>query len=177
MATTEAEAGVEKRELRRRGDLQKCPVCGSQVDPDAYHCPRCHNYYCYHCRARMLGADKQYQCSSNDCDYYGKLLCGVCDPEIQRDEPPAVYLEPEDGYWPLVLLISVVVGALTWILTFSFWTAVVILLGGFAGGAYALQRAGVNVFGRENEVKQARTTSYHTCICCQQPVREIRGAR
>jgi hypothetical protein len=177
MAIAEEEVTTEQPELSRRGDLQKCPVCGSQVDADAYHCPHCHNYYCFHCRARLLGSDKQFQCINKSCNYYGKLVCGVCDPEVEKDEPPAVYLEPEDGYWPLLLFISFTIAVLIGIATWSFLAAMVILFGGFAGCAYALERAGVNVFGRENKVTQPRTTSHYTCICCHQPVREIRALR
>lgn len=34
---------------------------------------------------------------------------------MRKDEPTAVYFEPEDGYWPLLLAVSVVVAMLTWI--------------------------------------------------------------
>jgi hypothetical protein len=176
MSTTEEEARTEKSEIRRLGDLQKCPICGSQVDPDAYHCPYCHNYYCFHCRARLLGTDKQYQCVSKDCDYYGKLLCSVCDLEVRKDEPPAVYFEPEDGYWPLLLIGSLLLAILIWIMS-SFVAGLLSWLVIFVGGAYILHRAGVNVFCRELEVARPRSSAYHTCICCQQPVRELRGAR
>ena len=37
------------KKLERRGDVEKCPVCGSRVDRDAYHCPTCRNYFCFHC--------------------------------------------------------------------------------------------------------------------------------
>jgi hypothetical protein len=175
MMTNEDQTAIQTVPVERRGNLQKCPVCGTQVDPDAYHCPHCHNYYCFHCRARLLGSDRQCQCVNKDCDYYGKLVCNVCDREVQKDEPPSVYAEPEDGYWPLLLIASLVVFALAWILS-SFLTALLIAIIGFAGSAYALHRKGVNVFGREREVTQARSSSHHTCICCQQPVKEIPGA-
>ena len=97
-------------ELKRRGNVAKCPICGSQVDPEAYHCPACHNYYCYHCRARLLASDTQLQCANQSCDYYGKLVCSVCDPQGEKEEPPAVYEEPEDGYWPLWLIVSLIIG-------------------------------------------------------------------
>jgi hypothetical protein len=174
MDSTDEQVDTRKNELKRRGDLQKCPVCGSHVDPEAYLCPHCRNYYCFHCRARLLASDQQYQCVNQNCEYYGKLLCSVCNPEVEKDEPPSVYAEPEDGYWPLLLIASLVVGALTWILN-SFLAALLIWVGGFAGGAYALHRAGVNVFGREKQVTQQRSSAYHTCTCCQQPVKQIPG--
>jgi hypothetical protein len=176
MVAIEEQFETEQSEFRRSGDLQKCPVCGSQVDPDAYYCAKCRNYFCFHCRARLLASDKQYQCDNKTCDYYGKLLCGVCDCEVRKEEPPAVYLEPEDGYWPLLVIASLVLAILTWIAS-SFSVGLFFGLAAFAGGAYAMQRAGVNVFGRENEIVQPRSTTYHTCIYCLQPAREIRETR
>ena len=41
----------------RRGDIHKCPVCGSGIDAEAYFCAKCKNYFCFHCRARLLPAD------------------------------------------------------------------------------------------------------------------------
>ena len=90
----------EPQELKRRGDVEKCPVCGSHVDAEAYHCPSCRNYFCFHCRSRLVPPDTQLQCVNQQCDYYGKLVCDVCDISHQRDEAPTVYAEPEDGYWP-----------------------------------------------------------------------------
>ena len=81
-------------ELQRRGDVQKCPVCGSHIDPAAYHCPTCRSYFCFHCRARLLEPDTQLQCVNQDCDYYSKLICSVCDPCKETEEPPTVYAEP-----------------------------------------------------------------------------------
>ena len=36
-------------------------------------------YFCFHCRARLLPPDTQLQCVNQQCDYYGKLVCDVCD--------------------------------------------------------------------------------------------------
>jgi hypothetical protein len=176
MVAIDEQVEEQTSELQRSGDVQKCPVCGSHVDSDAYHCPKCRNYFCFHCRARLLASDSQYQCINKVCDYYGKLLCGVCDHEVRKEEAPAVYIEPEDGYWPLLLIGSLVLSVLTWIAS-SFSAGLLIGLAAFGGGAYALHRAGVNVFGRENEITQPRSSVYHTCICCQQPVREIQESR
>lgn len=57
MMNTEEQTAIQTAPIERRGDLQKCPICGMPVDPDAYHCPHCHNYYCFHCRARLLGGE------------------------------------------------------------------------------------------------------------------------
>jgi hypothetical protein len=159
-------------ELQRRGDVNKCPVCGSQIDPSAYHCPTCHCYFCYHCRARLLGPDTQLQCIHQDCDYYSKLICSVCDPSQETEEPPSVYAEPQDGYWPAWLVLSVVAGAVTLYFT-SFLVAAGTAIAIYAAGGYFLHRAGINIFGRERKVEYQRRSSYHTCIRCQQRVKEV----
>jgi hypothetical protein len=160
--------------LQRRGDVQKCPVCGSTVDPDAYHCSKCRNYFCFHCRARLLPGEKQFQCVNQDCRYYGKLICNVCDPQVDEDAPPAVYIEPEDGYWPLLLIVGIIALVLAWIFT-RFLPAALIALAICAGGAYLISRAGGSLFGRENKVFQARISSHNACISCQQAVKEASG--
>ena len=97
------ETGLPMNSLARRGDVAKCPVCGTGVDPESYHGSQCRNYFCFHCRARLLDAGAQLQCLNQSCDYYAKLICGVCDPAKEKEEPPSIYAEPEDGYWPLWL--------------------------------------------------------------------------
>ena len=161
-------------ELERRGDVQKCPVCGSQVDPDAYHCPTCRNYFCFHCRARLLESDTQSQCLDQACDYYGKLMCDVCDVSVEKEEPPTAYVEPEDGYWPALLVAVLVVGAVAWYCT-SFLIAAGMSIGIFALAGFLLHRKGVNIFGREKRVTQSRVSSYRTCIGCGKPVKEVDG--
>ena len=89
---------------QRRGDTQKCPVCGSHVESEAYYCPTCHNSFCYHCRARLVPSDAQMECVNQACAYYAKLICGTCASKVEQDAPPSVYLEPEEGYWPGFLL-------------------------------------------------------------------------
>jgi len=162
-------------DLRRRGDVQKCPICGSQVDAEAYHCAQCRNYFCYHCRARLLTNDPQFQCGNQHCDYYAKLICGICDPLAEKDEPPAVYAEPEDGYWPAWLLVVVVAAALVGYFTSFLWAAGIAIVA-FTLGGYGLQRAGMNIFGRERKVEHQRKSSFHSCINCQQPVKELDAA-
>ncbi len=161
-------------DLERRGDVQKCPVCGSQVDPEAYFCPTCRNYFCYHCRARLLDSDKQLQCVDQNCSYYAKLVCSVCDSNVEKEEPPTVYAEPEDGYWPAWLILILLVAVVTWYFT-SFLVAAGVAIVIYCGGGYLLQRLGINVFGREREVEYQRRSSFHTCICCKQPIKELPG--
>jgi hypothetical protein len=163
---------VVTRELQRRGNVEKCPVCGSRVDAEAFHCPTCHNYFCFHCRARLLPPDTQLQCANQDCRYYDKMIFGVCEESHEKEEPPVVFAEPEDGYWPAWLAVVLVCGVLIWSFA-SFWATGGIALAAFAGGGYLLHRAGLNIFGRERQVEQRRKSSYHTCINCEKPVREL----
>lgn len=170
--TSEEAAAVATRALKRRGDVEKCPVCGSHVDAEAYHCPRCHSYFCFHCRARLMPPDTQLQCVNQQCDYYGKLVCGVCDTANEKEEPPAVYAEPEDGYWPAWLLLVLVASGIIGYFT-SLLVAVGTAIGLFVIGGILLQRSGLNIFGRERIVEHPRTSAYHSCINCEQPVKEI----
>jgi len=162
-----------KDELQRRGDVTKCPICGSQVDAEAYFCATCQNYFCFHCRARVLESELQLQCVNQDCDYYGKLICSACEDHHEKDEPPSLYLEPEDGYWPAWLLVVLVVGAVIWYFT-SFWWGAGMAIVLYAGGGYGMQRAGLNLFGKTRQVEYQRKSEVHTCISCEEPVKVLR---
>jgi hypothetical protein len=157
----------------RRGDVSKCPVCGSAVDAQAYHCPTCRSYFCYHCRARLLESDTQLQCLSQNCDYYGKLVCGICDPPQEKDEPPSIYAEPEDGYWPAWLIVVLIAAAVLWYHYTSFQTAAISAIVTYVAGGYLLHRVGLNIFGKHRRVEQLRKSTFHTCIHCQNPVKEL----
>ena len=160
--------------IARRGDVGKCPVCGSSVDPDAYHCATCRNYYCFHCRARLLPSDAQLECVNQDCGYYGKLVCGICDGAHDKKEAPLVYAEPVDGYWPLWLGIALVVALMIdWyfrVLFYGFFIAIAL----FVAGGFWLQKKGFNIFGTEAMVTHERSSYYRTCIRCQQTTKEIK---
>jgi hypothetical protein len=162
--------------VARRGDVTKCPICGSPADPDAYHCAKCRNYFCFHCRARILPSDVQAECVNSDCAYYGKLVCGLCETPHVKEEAPLVYAEPLDGYWPLWLLATLVAGVVTWYVT-TWWIGILLTVLMYAVGGYQLQRAGLNIFGSESLVTRPRSSSYRTCIRCQQPVKEIKIER
>ncbi len=159
--------------IARRGDVGKCPICGSSVDHDAYHCATCRNYFCFHCRARLLPSDTQLECVNQGCGYYGKLACAICDCEHNKPEAPLVYAEPVDGYWPFWLVISIIVGMLVWSLTL-WWFGVFFGILLFTAGGYGLQKKGFNIFGSESIVTHERTSCYRTCIRCQQPAKEIK---
>jgi len=74
-------------EMRPRGEMSKCPACGSGVDEDAYRCPKCRIYFCYKCRARVGKKEEQFQCAEQSCRCYGKLLCSACTVLIPKEGP------------------------------------------------------------------------------------------
>jgi hypothetical protein len=123
----------------------------------------------------MLPPDTQLQCVNRECEYYGKLICSVCNAAAEKEDPPAVYAEPEDGYWPAWLVLVVLAALLVWYFT-SFLIAFLLAVAVFAGGGYLLQRKGVNVFGTERTVERHRKSTYYTCVRCSQPVKELRHA-
>jgi hypothetical protein len=157
----------------RRGDVCKCPVCGSAVDSEAYHCPTCRSYFCFHCRARLLEPDTRLQCVNQDCDYYGKLVCGICDPLHEKDEAPSIYAEPEDGYWPAWLILVLISAAALWYYQTSFKTAAIGAIVTYLTGGYLLQRLGLNIFGRHRTLEHPRKSTFHTCIHCKSEVKEL----
>lgn len=164
----------EKRETSpRRGDVAKCPVCGSAMDSEAFHCPTCHSFFCYQCRARLLPSDKQLECINQSCDYYGKLTCSICNAPVERSEPPAVYLEPEGGYWPALLLLTLLFLVIVWAWTSFAWGLLFAILLYCVGG-YLLHSLGVNIFGRERRVEHQRKSRVYLCLCCQEPVKELK---
>lgn len=165
-------AVASTRDSQRRGDVEKCPVCGSHVDSEAYHCPTCRNYFCYHCRARLLLSEKHLQCVSQECDYYGKLVCAVCNPLTEMDEAPSVYAEPEDGYWPGWLAAALVLAALVWYWS-SFPVAVVVFIIVFGLGGFLMHSAGINIFGSKRTVEQQRKSRFFTCVRCGSPTKEV----
>lgn len=161
-------------ELKRRGNVEKCPVCGSRVDADAYCCPTCRSYFCFHCRARVLESDPQFQCVNQACDYYGRLVCNVCDPRHDREESPTVYLEPEDGFWPLLLVLALISGPVGWIgWRLNLFGVVMTMAGVFGVGSFLVHIFDRTVFGRKIRVEQRRLTPYHTCISCGEEVRGL----
>lgn len=163
--------GVSTELLRRRGNVHKCPVCGSAVDAEAFHCPSCHSNFCFHCRGQLLPSDPQFQCVNQACDYYSKLICDRCDPQVEKDEPPATYIELEDGYWPGLLILVLLFATFVWTAS-SFMASLIFAVLTFAGGGYALHLAGINVFGRERHIEHPRTSICQICIKCGENVRQ-----
>ena len=157
----------------RRGDVQKCPVCGVHVDPEAYYCPQCHNYFCFHCRARVTASDEQFQCTDQACDYYAKLVCERCDVAVEKAESPSVYAEPEDGYWPLLVGVGLAAMILVGFVAGSFLWAFVAAIGATLLGGTLLHYLQLNILGRERRVVQPRSSTYHPCLSCGRAAKPI----
>ena len=143
------------------------------MDAEAFHCPMCRSSFCYQCRARLLPTDRQLECVNQSCDYYGKLTCSICNAPVETIEPPAVYLEPEEGYWPVLLLLTLLLAIVVWAWTSFAWGLLFAILLYCIGG-YLLNRLGINIFGRERKVEHQRKSRIYLCICCHQPVKELK---
>lgn len=161
----------KKPKIERRGDVGLCPVCGSEINPQAYHCAVCSNSFCYQCRARLLPSDKQLECVNQDCEYYGKLVCSLCDTPEELSHV-AVYIEPEDGYWPVLLVLVLVLSAFVWAWSSLGWATLFAIVFYVVVGLL-LHRLGVNIFGRERRVEHQRKSLEYHCLCCRQPVKEL----
>lgn len=157
-----------KAELERLGNSTQCPICGSDVHEDAYHCTKCRSFFCYHCRAHLGAEETILQCSNRDCSYYGKWLCSVCNPVAKQQQDPLEYLEPLDGYWPAWLLLSLL-ASLVFGFYFTWSSAFILFVGLYAGIGYILQSMDVNIFGKQRKVSMDRSTDVHLCICCNKP--------
>ena len=170
-STLEAAESVKFHDVKRLGEIEKCPVCGSKADAGAYHCSQCRNNFCYRCRARVLPAEPQFQCINQKCDYYGKLVCGICDPAISQPEPPTIYLERIGGWWPPLLAGSVVIFllGLFWL---SFWYAFLLGLMAFSAIGYWLDRMGFHVLGQIKTITETRESVHHDCIRCGHQVKK-----
>lgn len=163
---------IETDPSLRRGELDICPVCGSNVHPQAYFCSRCSNYFCYVCRSRVGTTDVSLQCVNRDCEYFGKLVCNHCNPSQTVAEKPFFYKEPTDGYWPVWLFACVVIGIYVALRT-------TLLAGGlafislYAGLGYLMQAVGFNIFGKERSVELHRSSTNYSCVRCSQPAKII----
>ncbi len=172
MSETTSVEQTPKTIIERLGDTSKCPICWSDVHEEAYHCNKCRNFFCFHCRARLTGAESPLQCVNKVCGYYGKLVCNNCDPQHNKDDSPTEYLEPFDGYWPLWLLVTIIASIVFWL--YTNWLAALIAFVGLYGGLGAImQSMGLNIFGIERKVVMQRVSNYHSCICCEQPVKVV----
>jgi hypothetical protein len=156
----------------RRGEIDVCPVCGANVHPQAYFCSSCSNYFCFLCRSRVAPSDVLLQCINRDCEYFGKLVCDQCDTAQTFADKPFLYKEPTDGYWPAWLLgcglvASYVVWQTTWL------GGGLVFLGLYFGVGVLLQKAGLNIFGKERSVELPRSSKTYHCVHCAQPAKLI----
>ena len=155
-------------EMRRRGDVEKCPACGWRLDPGAYRCPKCRIYFCYKCRARVGKIEAQYQCSDQSCECYGKLLCAAC--VVPVDDKQQV---PNDDATVAALIGGAVIGGAS--LFFAPLVVVGVLgVGAVAAGSYGLRKLGCNVFGSSDLKHEAVVARPVCCIQCRNPVKHLR---
>jgi hypothetical protein len=169
---TQVESQASDSRLSRIVKKSQCPICGTRIHSESFCCPKCRNYFCFHCRARMSSSDIAMQCRNRECDHYGKLVCDDCDPAHDQRETPSTYKEPIDGYWPLWLMLALTASILVGIYT-TVTAGVLSFLGLYLGLGYIFQSAGFNIFGRERLVELQRVSKVHTCISCEQPTKTV----
>ena len=79
---------------RPKGEKSRnCPACGTPLGNGVYRCPQCMTLFCFECRRPVASIEAQYQCLSQSCENYGKLICDTCtevvaDYEEQTEAPP-----------------------------------------------------------------------------------------
>ena len=158
--------------LERPKNRSLCPVCGARVHSEAYCCSKCRNYFCYLCRVRLAPQETVLQCSHRPCELFGKFVCCECSETHEEADPPTVYWEPVDGYWPLWLLLSVIAGAVVWYNTTAI-AALLTTIGLYAGAGYLMQSAGINIFGKSKRVELQQSRKVYSCNRCNQRSKQI----
>ena len=166
-------------EYKRKGDQSKCPVCGTGIDSHAYRCPKCRVYFCFKCRVQIRRSDQQSECANQTCDYYGKLLCDNCSPELEfTHERMYTFKDPAyagDIFWTTVInAFTVLLFALTFT-SLDLNGAVVVAAGVgaavAAGGVALTKHEGGHLFTEKKERTETDTTYHDCCIKCKQPVK------
>jgi len=170
-------------EMRRKGDVEKCPACGWGLAASAYRCPKCNIFFCYKCRVRVGVNDKQYQCADQSCGCYGKLVCNACVVDVSTCESKTLTTEVihEDAtIWVLGIGGAVAVACL--VIPTSIITVPAALIAGAAAAAMsgnvAQEKFEYNIFGSK-EKKTLKTTEHidtHThisCVQCRNPVKDM----
>ena len=152
-------------ELNRRGNKQKCPACGWNLDGDAYRCPKCRIYFCYKCRARVVERDAQYQCMNQQCDCYGKLLCSACVKPIEEKD-----ILPKDNATIVTLIAGGFVGLIT--LPAGPIVSAIAATATVTGTSFLARKFGFNVWLTKD--KEERVISAPLCcIACKKPVKHL----
>ena len=141
--------------MKRIGNKQKCPACGSYLDSEAYRCPKCRVYFCYKCRVKISKKEKQYQCNNQSCDYYGKLVCSNCTTTIQNNK------NAELINWKLAIFFAVLI------------TIPLMFLVGWEGIfiTFFLLYIPIEKAMMKGSIKKRKT--YRICINCKQPVKKL----
>jgi hypothetical protein len=169
-------------EMRRKGDVEKCPACGWGLAASAYRCPKCNIFFCYKCRVRVGINDKQYQCADQSCGCYGKLVCNACVVDVSTCESKTLNLETihqDATKWALYI------GGAVFFAAFAIPTSIVTIGGaalsgvaaaGVACGLYDVK--GYNTFGRKdkktlNTYKVNETHTHISCVQCRHPVKDM----
>jgi hypothetical protein len=70
----------------------------------------------------------------------------------------------------IALVVALMIDWYFKVLFFGFFIAIAV----FIAGGYWLQKRGFNIFGTEAMVTHERSSSYRTCIRCQQTTKEIK---
>lgn len=158
-------------EIRRRGDMEKCPACGWRLDSGAYRCPKCRIYFCYKCRARVGEREQQYQCADQSCDCYGKLLCTACVVPINQNH---VDQHSNADATIAALIGGGVVGAAS-LAVAPFIVAAGLGAGAIVAGSFGLRAMGFNVWGSEDLKHDVPYATQHLCcVQCRHPVKQLR---
>ena len=155
-------------ELKRRGDLTKCPACGWGLDHDAYRCPKCRIYFCYKCRARVGEREQQYQCMNQTCNCHGKLLCSACVRPLERKD-----MVSNDGATGGTMVAGGVAAVAAGIAGAPLVAAAAVGVAGIVGSAYLLRKMGFNVWLTDDKTEKVVATPL-CCIACNSPVKHLR---
>jgi len=162
-------------EMRRRGDVEKCPACGWRLDAGAYRCPKCRIYFCYKCRARVGEREQQYQCADQSCDCYGKLLCTACVVAV-----PESWTTPRDVVEPDLTNAALIGGAVAGgaaLFAAPLVAAAGIGVGAVVAASFGLRALGFNVWGstdQKHTETDAHSTTHICCVQCRRPVKHLR---
>lgn len=185
----EPRARERYQKFRRAGDTEKCPACGVPMDPDAYRCPRCLIYFCFKCRRRIQQRDPQFQCMNQQCEHYGKLLCGVCVVElpVMEDRPRKDIVKAAEVVrtvpkriikWTFIFVFGIAVVAGTWI---AIITRIAFGIGCLLAGFFLAGFAAQWLYSRKERTEPVFRTVIEkveigrrkSCIACRQPVEHL----
>ena len=155
-------------EIKRRGETEKCPACGTRLDDDAYRCPKCRIYFCYKCRARVAEREPQYECANQACSCYGKLLCAACVTPVEEKG-----LVPDDDGTVGTLIAGGAAAAAGLFFGAPLLLAGAVGVGGIIVASKVAKKLGYNSW-LSNRQHEAVIQSPLCCIQCKQPAKHLR---